>query len=79
MGYQRIDNVTWSEELYRIAGRDPKLPLPGYDEQSRFYTAESFARLTAAVKQAMRTGMPYELDLEMVTEAGDQALGHRPR
>jgi PAS domain S-box-containing protein len=66
----RIDNVTWSEELYRIVGYDPKLPPPGYGEQSRFYTEESFARLDAAVQQAMRTGVPYELDLELVTEGG---------
>ena len=26
----RTDKVTWSEELYRIVGRDPKLPPPGY-------------------------------------------------
>ena len=66
----RTDKVTWSEELYRIVGRDPKLPPPGYHEHSRFYTAESFARLDAAVQQALRTGTPYELDLELVTADG---------
>ena len=66
----RTDKVTWSEELYRIVGRDPKLPPPGYHEHSRFYTAESFARLNAAVQQALRTGTPYELDLELVTADG---------
>lgn len=63
-------NLVWSEELYHIVGRDPKSPLPGYDQHGRFYTAESFARLNTAVKQAMRTGTPFELELEMVTEAG---------
>jgi PAS domain S-box-containing protein len=66
----RTDRVTWSDELYRIAGRDPTLPPPGYREQARFYTAESFARLDAAVQQALRTGTPYELDLELVTADG---------
>ena len=66
----RTDNVTWSPELYRIVGRDPKLPPPGYHEHSRFYTSESFARLDPAVQQALRTGAPYELDLELVTAAG---------
>ncbi len=61
------DRVTWSEGLYRIVGRDPKLPPPVYREHSRFYTAESFARLDAAVQEALRTGAPYELDLELVT------------
>jgi PAS domain S-box-containing protein len=66
----RIDKVTWSEELCRIVGRDPKLPPPGYHEHARFYTAESFVRLDAAVQHALRTGTPYELDLDMVTAGG---------
>jgi PAS domain S-box-containing protein len=66
----RTDKVTWSEELCRIVGRDPKLPPPGYHEHARFYTAESFVRLDAAVQQTLRTGTPYELDLELVTADG---------
>jgi PAS domain S-box-containing protein len=64
------DRITWSEELYRIVGLDPALPPPGYREHSRFYTAESFARLDAAVQHARRTGTPYELDLDLVTAEG---------
>ena len=64
------DTVTWSEGLYRIAGRDPKTPPPGFKEHARFYTAESFARLTAAVERAVQTGMPFELALEMVRADG---------
>ena len=37
------DTVTWSEGLYRIAGRDPKMPPPASRSTSAFYTAESFA------------------------------------
>src|ERR1019366_1524961 len=66
----RTRNLVWSEELHRMVGRDPKLPLPGFSEHARFYTADSFARLDAAVEQSLRTGDPYELDLELVTEAG---------
>jgi sigma-B regulation protein RsbU (phosphoserine phosphatase) len=66
----RSDTVTWSEELYRIVGLDPKLPAPGYHEHARFFTAESFARLDAAVQQGLRTGTPYELDLDLVTAEG---------
>ena len=66
----RTDKVTWSGELYRIVGVDPTRPLPAFHEHSRFYAAESFARLTAAVHDALRTGTPYELDLELVTAAG---------
>jgi PAS domain S-box-containing protein len=64
------DTVTWSEALYRIAGRDPKRPPPGFKEHSRFYTPESFARLTAAVEQAVATGTPFALELEMTRADG---------
>jgi serine phosphatase RsbU (regulator of sigma subunit)/anti-sigma regulatory factor (Ser/Thr protein kinase)/putative methionine-R-sulfoxide reductase with GAF domain len=66
----KADSVTWSEGLHRIAGRDPKLPPPGYKELSRFYTPESFGRLEAAMEKAIQTGTPYELELEMVGADG---------
>jgi PAS domain S-box-containing protein len=58
--------VTWSRELYRIAGLDPNVPPPSYKEFPKFYTAESWERLQRAVEEALRTGTPYELDLEIV-------------
>ncbi len=64
------DTVTWSEGLYRVAGRDPQMLPPGFKEHSRFYTSESFARLTAAVERAVQTGTPFELELEMVRADG---------
>jgi PAS domain S-box-containing protein len=64
------DTVTWSEGQYRIAGRDPKMPPPGFGAHSRFYTPESFARLTAAVERVMKTGTPFELGLEVVRADG---------
>jgi PAS domain S-box-containing protein len=62
--------VAWSEGLYRIAGLDPKLPPPSYNEQSRFYTPESFARLNDAVEKAIQKGAPYRLELDMVGTDG---------
>jgi PAS domain S-box-containing protein len=64
------DTVTWSEGLYRIAGRDPKTPAPGFKDQADLYTTDSFARLTAALEQAVRTGMSFELALEVVRADG---------
>ena len=57
--------VTWSEELYRIAGRDPKLASFGYKEDPHLFTAESAERLERAVEETRRSGMPYELELEI--------------
>jgi PAS domain S-box-containing protein len=64
------DTVTWSEELYRIAGRDPNLTAVSYKEHQQLYTPESWERLRLAVEEALRTGTPYELDLEMVRSDG---------
>jgi PAS domain S-box-containing protein len=64
------DTVTWSEELYRIAGLDPGQPAPTYKEHSKFYTAESWERLRRAVEESLRAGTAYELDLEMVRADG---------
>ena len=64
------DTVAWSEGLYRIAGRDPKLPPPGFKDHARFYTPESFARLTAAVNGAVHTGTAFELYLDVVRTDG---------
>jgi signal transduction histidine kinase len=60
------DVVTWSEELYRIASLDPGLPPVNNKEHAKLYTAESWQRLRRALEEALRTGTPYELDLEMV-------------
>jgi PAS domain S-box-containing protein len=64
------DAVTWSRELYRIAGRNPNLPAANYTEHSQLLTAESWERLQRFVEEAMRSGLPYELDLEYVRPDG---------
>jgi signal transduction histidine kinase len=64
------DVVTWSEQLYQIAGRDPRLPAPTYKEHGQWYTPESWRRLQWAVEESLLTGRGYELDLEMVRPDG---------
>src|SRR5688572_18544802 len=64
------DTVGWSEELYRIAGRDASLPAVSYKEHSQLYTQESWDRLQGAVEAALDTGAPYELVLEMIRADG---------
>jgi len=67
---QDTDAVVWSEELYRIAGRDPSLPAVNYKEHGQLFTRESWERLQGAVETALLTGEPYELVLEMVRADG---------
>ncbi|HWR49671.1 MAG TPA: PAS domain S-box protein [Bryobacteraceae bacterium] len=65
------DEVTWSDELYRLIGLDPRSPAPAFRDQDRIYSAESIARLRAAVSEAVATGTGYELALEMIRADGD--------
>lgn len=60
------DTITWSEQVYRIAGRDPTFALPSLKEHSCFYTSESWDRLSAAVLEVFRRGVPYEIELQMI-------------
>jgi len=60
------DHVVWSEELYHILGLNPALPVPDYTEHHRFFTPESWELLSNAMLHTQETGIPYELELEMV-------------
>jgi signal transduction histidine kinase len=64
------DTVTWSEGLYRLAERDPLGPAVSYADHPDLFTPESWPRLQSAVETALKTGLPYELDLEMVLPQG---------
>ncbi|MBZ5555412.1 MAG: PAS domain S-box protein [Acidobacteriia bacterium] len=64
------DRVTWSDELYSMVGGDPRLPSPNFKEHSRLYTRESWDRLKSAVEKTLKTGEPYELELELVRPDG---------
>ena len=66
----KTDDVVWSKELYRIAGRDPNLPPPSFAEQTQLYMPESWDRLKRAIAEALQTGAPYTLDLEIVRPDG---------
>ena len=64
------DTVTWTEELYRIAGLDPMLPAPTYAEHPNIYAPESWDLLKVAVEKALETGEPYQLELELIRPDG---------
>jgi PAS domain S-box-containing protein len=64
------DSVLWSDELSRIAGRDPSLPAPSFADQPQFYTPTSWKILSEAVTLALTDHEPYQLELEMVRVDG---------
>ncbi len=67
MGSWRFDprsgEVTWSDELYRVYGRDPAAGPPSYEDVLGDYDEASARKLDAAVRRAMASGTPYTLTL----------------
>lgn len=67
----QTDAREWSEEMYRLAGRDPSLAPLRPPELRNLYTAESWKRLQQALSWTAATGEPFELDLDIVRPDGD--------
>ena len=64
------NQVTWSEELYKMYGFDPTQPVPPYTESQKLFTPESWALLNRSIQCVLDTGSPYEIELEMVRISG---------
>ncbi len=62
--------IAWSEGLNWIVGRDVSLGAPTFEALGRFYTQESWERLEATIAKTLETGLPYELELEMIRADG---------
>jgi signal transduction histidine kinase len=58
------ERMEWSEEMYRIYGRDPALPPPAYVELESLYTPESWPRLLAAISESIDSGEPFQIEAE---------------
>lgn len=69
----RADRPVWSEQVYRMFGRDPALPPANLEEVRRYFTPECWERISAAVDKAVRDGAPYEFDIEIRREDGTRA------
>ena len=63
----RSGRVYWTDETFRIHETTPEEFSPNRDSVYRFYDAENRSRLHAAAELAIRTGVPYSLELELTT------------
>ena len=61
---RQTETVVWSEELYRIAGRDPSSPAVSYEKQSMLYPGESWTGCGAPSKPPSRPARPTTLVLK---------------
>ncbi len=68
------ETIVWSDQLFRLFGRDPEKGAPSHSEMLRLYHPADSQRLQAAVQRAMAHGTPYELELRPVLP--DQRLGY---
>lgn len=70
------DQVSWSDEMFRIYQRDPALGAPAFAEQERLglYQADDFARLKAAVEAALATGESYAVEVRINRPDGSQRI-----
>ena len=66
----RTDEVVWSDELYRIAGFEPRSSAAAAANHPHLYPPEHWERITLRAAEAMRSGTPYELDVEMFSNGG---------
>jgi diguanylate cyclase (GGDEF)-like protein/putative nucleotidyltransferase with HDIG domain len=64
------NQVVWSEELYKMYGFDPTLPPPPYTEHMKLFTPESWEKLSTSLELTSISGIPYEVELEMVNKDG---------
>uniref|UniRef100_A0A7C4MPG1 histidine kinase n=1 Tax=Desulfatirhabdium butyrativorans TaxID=340467 RepID=A0A7C4MPG1_9BACT len=65
------DRVRWSDELFRIFGRDPDSEAPPFAQQSELFFPEDMERLREAVERCVSQGTPYELELRAIRSDGD--------
>ncbi|HXW93546.1 MAG TPA: PAS domain S-box protein [Terriglobales bacterium] len=66
----QTDAFTWSEVLFCLTGFDSTLPMPSRKQLSEFFTAGSWAHLNDSMDKALRTGHPYDLELEALRRDG---------
>jgi PAS domain S-box-containing protein len=66
------NNVTWTEELYKMYHLNPSLPPPPYNEHIKLFTKESWDILSNSLENTRRTGIPYELELQTTKNDGSK-------
>ncbi len=63
--------LTWTAEVARIFGLPPEQP-PDLEEVLTFYTPEHQPLIRAAVERGAQEGVPWDLELEIVTARGER-------
>ena len=67
------EKLFWSKEMYRIANRDPGSFTPTLAAQMDLFVPENARKLAEAVACSMKTGVPYDIELQLKDEEGRDA------
>ena len=68
--------LTWSAEMFRLLGFDPAPGEPTYDGLMTHYHPDDVPLHDAKVIQALNDGLPYELDIRILSGEGLMRWGH---
>jgi PAS domain S-box-containing protein len=68
--------ITWSEEVYVLYERDPKLGSPSPEQEAGYYSPEQAKILRDYTGRAIGTGQSFSSDLEMKLPSGKKAYFH---
>lgn len=66
--------LTWSEEMYRLSGRDRNLPLPSFEETLAHVHPDDRERVLHAFEKLMETGTPSQHEYRIVRSDGEERI-----
>ncbi|MHC5740392.1 MAG: PAS domain S-box protein [Nostoc sp.] len=70
----QTQQLIWSEEVFRIFGRNPESGTPSYNEMLHYIHPDDRARRDFVLLQAMEQGQPYEIEYRFYR--ADGSLGY---
>ncbi|MHB0939073.1 MAG: PAS domain-containing sensor histidine kinase [Armatimonadota bacterium] len=80
LGSYEIDGqrhtLFWSEELYRITGRDPALGEPTIDEYYEMVHPEDRERVRQNIHRILETGQPFDYEYRIIRPDGEVRCLH---
>tara|TARA_R100000027_G_scaffold65887_2_gene60952 strand:- start:4967 stop:9358 length:4392 start_codon:yes stop_codon:yes gene_type:complete len=65
--------VTWTDELFKMFGLEPGTQPPTVEEQEKYFTEDSWQRLTKTLEHTLATGEPYKIDIKLKKVSGEMA------
>ena len=70
------DEAYWSDELYRIYGRNPQESAPSYNEYLDYVHPDDRDCVSNAFKEAAVSGKPYNIDHRIILANGEERTVH---